>query len=428
MAPGSRLPAPAQFLAVYNRPFPTFERWRESYGPRFVVRIPGIAPLVFLADRDDAEVVFNAPPQQLHAGEGGSPIQPIVGPRSFVLADEDEHLRGRMILRESFRRATAERHAPMVAELVAREVAGWPIGEPFALYPRLRSFALTVVLRTIFGETPELPELSDRLLRMLGAASSPVLGAPPTRHLPRLRGIWRRFLRDRADADTLIFQLVDERRRRGARSGDTLDVLLHAADDTGVALTSEYIRDSVMSVVLAGHETTSSALSWAFALLAHEPELQARIATDPTPDAPTSITSATLYEVLRHRSVLVFAVPRAVTSPFDLNGETFTAPALLAPCIHLIHHDPRYYPEPDEFQPERFLTEPPDRTLWLPWGGVGRRRCPGRHLALIELRTMLRTALQRFEVAPTSRQLEPPRWRSVIVTPGNGARVVLRRR
>ncbi len=416
-----------QFLAIYSRPFPTFERWRARHGPRFGVRVPGMPPLVFLADRDDADVVLNAAPDVLHVGEGGRAIEPIVGPRSFMLADEDEHLHSRLLLREAFRRATAERHIEMVQALVQREVARWPVGEPIALYPRLRAFALTVVLRTIFGDARELPELSSRLLRMLGAASTPILGAPTTRHVPPFRGVWRRFLGDRADVDALVFRLIDERRSR--RPGnDTLSLLLGAVDRTGAPLSDGFIRDTVVSVILAGHETTSSALAWAFAILAHHPDLQARIAADLDPGARTSITTAAIHEVLRHRSVFVFAIPRAPTAAFDLNGETFTAPALLLPCIHLIHHDPRYYPDPNEFRPERFLTAPPDRTVWLPWGGVGLRRCPGRHLALIELRTMIRAALQRFEVMPTSRQLEPPRWRSVIVTPGNGARVILRRR
>ena len=428
MPPGPPLPSVGQFLAIFSRPYPTFERWRARYGPRFVVRVPGMPPLVFLADRDDADLVLNAAPDVLHVGEGGRAIEPIVGPRSFMLADEDEHLNGRLLLREAFGRTTAERHTAMVQALVEREIASWPVGEPISLYPRMRTFALTVVLRTIFGDARELAELSDRLLRMLGAASSPVLGAPPTRHVPPFRGVWRRLLRDRADVDALLFRLIDQRRRRGAAGGDTLGLLIDAVDEAGTPLSDSFIRDTVVSVAPAGHETTSSALAWAFAILAHHPDVQARIAADPEPEIRTSITTATIHEVLRHRSVFVFAIPRAPTAAFDLNGETFAAPALLLPCIHLIHHDPRHYPAPNEFQPECFLTTPPDRTLWLPWGGAGLRRCPGRHLALIELRTMLRAALQRYEITPTSRTLEPPRWRPPIVTPGKGARVVLRRR
>ncbi len=191
-APGSRLPSVGQFAAVYGRPFETFERWRSRYGPRFVARIPGMPPLVFLAAWEDADASSARRPSSCR-GEGGRAIEPIVGPRSFVLADEEEHLRGRMMLRESFRRATAERQAGLVQELAEREVASWPVGGPLPLYPRLRALSPTGVLRTIFGDARELPQLTE-LLRGCSRRREPGARRPADPPLPPFRGVWHRFL------------------------------------------------------------------------------------------------------------------------------------------------------------------------------------------------------------------------------------------
>jgi cytochrome P450 len=182
-----------------------------------------------------------------------------------------------------------------------------------------------------------------------------------------------------------------------------------------------------MSIILAGHETTSSQLAWACQLLAHHPAVLDRVIAEIDRGEGDEYLTATIQEALRHRTVFLFGIPRAVKQPIDIGGWTHRPPALLLACIYLLHHDPALYPEPHQFRPERFLDAPPNPQTWLPWGG-GRRRCPGLRLAMLEIKTVLRTMLTDMTMHPVGKRMEHPRWRSVIVTPHAGSRVVLQRR
>jgi cytochrome P450 len=178
-----------------------------------------------------------------------------------------------------------------------------------------------------------------------------------------------------------------------------------------------------MSIILAGHETTASELAWAFQLLAHDQVVAGRLVDDLDGGSERYLT-ATVQEVLRHRPVFLFTIPRVVHRPLTIAGTTYRAPVHLVGCIHLMQHDPELYPEPNTFRPERFLDASPRPEVWLPWGG-GRKRCLGHHLAMLEMRTVLRTVLSRLEIVPIGTAVETARWRSVIVTPGRGSRILL---
>ena len=204
-------------------------------------------------------------------------------------------------------------------------------------------------------------------------------------------------------------------------------MLLSAENPDGSPMSTRQIRDNLMSVILAGHETTASELAWAFQLLAHNPKVRARLIEEIDSGGGEEYLTATVHEVLRHRPVFLFTIPRAVKRPIEIGGWTYRPPAQLLGCIYLVHHDPELYPEPHEFRPERFLGSPPNAFTWLPWGG-GRKRCPGLQLAMLEMQTVLRTVLETMTIGPAARKIEHPRWRSVIVTPHAGSRVVLQRR
>jgi cytochrome P450 len=426
LPPSPPLPGALQTWLLWRWPFAFLPALRQRYGPRFTIRALARPPLVFLSDLADAKEVFAASPEVLRPGEGGGTIMPIVGERSFMLADGETHWRGRTMLSPAFSQRAIGEHADTIRELAEREVATWPRNVPVALHDRLRALTLRVILHTLFGrDVEQVPELQGRLLSMLAMTAGVGLTLPASRPLPFGRASWQRFVTDRAAVDAMLLKLVDARRAQPGAHADVLATLIAARDDGGGPLTTSFIRDSLMSLILAGHETTAAELCWAFQLLAHHPRVQDRLADELATENRACLT-ATVLEVLRHRPVFLFAIPRAVAAPIAIGGWAYEPPAQLLVCIYLLHHDPAVFPSPDEFRPERFLDERPGAS-WLPWGG-GRKRCPGRRLALLELETVLAKALSAVSVHPAAAAPERPRWRSVIVTPHAGCRVVLRDR
>lgn len=433
LPPSVPLPAVALTYLYWRWPF-TYMKWCEAcYGKRFTHRMTSFPRLVFLSDAAEVKAMLAAPADVLRPGKGGAKIAPIVGWRSFMLVDGNEHLNGRKAALPALQRRAIDTERLWVMDTVRCAIALWPRDAPLPLHPRLRALTLKVILRRVFaGGEPRcedrLAALLDRALEMLTVTGSVVFPVPILRHGPG-RTVWRRFIRRRSEVDALIHALIDERlevdRDRAGR--DALAALLAARNGDGRPMTRAQLRDNVMSLILAGHETTASQLAWAFQLLAHNPDAQRRLIEEIDEDAGDAYLTATIQEVLRHRPVFMFTIPRAVERTIEIGGRTYEPPAHLLGCIYLLHHDPVVYPEPERFRPERFLEGQPSPYTYLPWGG-GRRRCPGSYLALVEMKAVLRTVLETMTVGPTSRRMERPKWRSVIVTPHAGSRVVLRRR
>jgi cytochrome P450 len=431
LPPGIPLPTTILTYVYWRSPFSYMERCQARYGKRFTHRMTSFPRLVFLSNPTEVKAMLAAPADILQPGKGGAKITPIVGQGSFMLLDENEHLNGRRAALPALQKRMIDTESLWVIDTVRRTIALWPRDASLPLHPHLRALTLKVILRRVFasGEPPSedrLLALLDAVLAMLTVTGSVVFPVPILRHGPG-RTVWRRFLRHRSEADALIHALVEERRHSSWGSRDALAALLAARNTDGTPMTRTQLRDNVMSLILAGHETTASQLAWAFQLLAHNPRVQRRLIEEIDGDAGDTYLTATIQEVLRHRPVFLFTIPRAVVQPIEIGGWTYHPPAHLLGCIYLLHHDPDVYPEPNEFRPERFLEGQPSPHTYLPWGG-GRRRCPGSHLALLEMKTVLRTVLETMTVSPASRRMERPRWRSVIVTPHAGSRVVLRPR
>ena len=425
--PSPPLPSAIQTLAFWRHPHAYLEWCRQRYGGRFTVNAVGMPPLVFLSDSADIKRIVGAGADILHPGAGASVIAPLVGAGSFMLAEEEEHLAGRRAILPAFHHRVVHEHAEMVREIAAREVATWPRGTAFASQPYLRALTLRVILQTIFGSKDvRLCELHARLLTMLSVTGSLALQEPQLRCLPRWRGIWRDFLAERAQVEEIMSELIEEEAHKSASDSGLLSTLLGGRETDSARTSVNQIRDDLMSVILAGHETTASELAWAFQLLAHDPLVAGRLLDDLGAGGDGYLT-ATIQEVLRHRPVFLFTIPRVIRRPFEIAGTTYRPPVQLVGCIHLMHHDPSVYPDPQRFRPERFLDIAPRPEVWMPWGG-GRKRCPGQHLAMLEMRTVLEIVLGDFELLPVAERIETARWRSVIVTPGRGSRIMLRKR
>lgn len=425
LPPNAPLPAAIQTLAFWRRPHSYLEWCRRRYGSRFTVNAVGMPPMVSTSDPADIKAIVLAPANVLHPGAGGTAITPLVGEGSFMLAEEDEHLAGRRAVMLAFHHRLIADHRDMVQEIALREVATWPLDTPVAIHPYLRALTLRVILHTIFGrEDARLAELHTRLLAMFAVTGSLTLQEPQLRRLPGWRGIWRRFLIERTRVEEILVSLIEDGAH--AREHGLLSMLLQERHADRSKTSTRQIRETLMSVILAGHETTASELAWAFQLLAHDPLVTGRLVDDLDAGGEEYLT-ATIQEVLRHRPVFLFTIPRVVRRPFELAATIYRPSVQLIGCIHLMQHDPDLYPEPHRFWPERFLHAPPRPEVWLPWGG-GRKRCPGHHLAMLEMRTVLETVLSDLELAPIGRRIETARWRSVIVTPGRGSLLLLRKR
>jgi hypothetical protein len=260
---------------------------------------------------------------------------------------------------------------------------------------------------------------------MLSITATAALQAPRLRSLPGWRRHWSMFLARRAEVEAVINLLIAKRRKRErSQQRDLLDMLVAREADGDAGDSDGKLRDDLISMITAGHETITGQLGWALQLLAHSPHAQDRLTEEIDADAGDDYLTSTIHKTMRVRPVFLFVIPRAVVSPVEIGGHLYRPPAHLAACTYLMHSNPDLYHEPDRFLPERFLEGQPRPPTWLPWGG-GRKHCLGRHFAMLELKTLLREILARNRLLPVARTIEAPRWRSAIVVPRDGCRVRL---
>lgn len=428
LPPGPRLPRALQMLGWWSRPIPFLERSRARYGRRFTIRLLAQPPFVMLSDPDEVKQLFTAPPDVLHPGEGARVLEPVVGRNSVILLDEANHLEQRKLMLPAFHGERMQRLTGLMTTIAEREAERWPREEPLPLHSRLQALTLEVILRAVFGldPGPRLDALRDRLTDILE------LGSRPTGMLPFLQhdvaGVtpWARFAGLREEADQLIFELIDERRRDGTEQrDDVLAMLLEARHEDGEPMSPRELRDELMTLLVAGHETTASELAWAFERLGREPAVVERLRGEIDGGDGDAYLTATIQETLRRRPVLPNAAPRLVKKEVEIGDFTYPPGTCVVANAYLVHHDPEIYAEPYAFRPERFLDEPPGTYTWIPFGG-GRRRCLGASFAMLEMKIVLRAVLSRCEITAAGR--ETTRRRSITLSPGRGGVTVLRER
>src|SRR5918992_863062 len=352
LPPGPRAPRAVQTLALWTRSIPLFERCRARYGKRFTLRVLQTPPFVHLSDPAEVKEVFTAPPDVLHPGEGAQVLEPVVGANSVILLDERAHLSQRKLMLPAFHGERMEALTGLLEDVTEREVASWPLGEQFELHSRLQALTLEVILRAVFGldEGERLDTLRDRLTQSLE------FGASPASLLPFLqRGrVWNEFVEGRAEVDRLLFDLIDERRAEedGDEREDVLAMLLAARHEDGSPMSKQEVRDELMTLLVAGHETTASELSWAFERLARTPRVVERLTAAVDSADGDAYVTATAQETLRHRPVLPQAAPRLVKRPVEIGGFLYPEGGCPAAHSYLIHHHPAIYPDPYEFRAE----------------------------------------------------------------------------
>jgi len=426
LPPGPGLPRTIQTLGWWTRPTAFLERSRARFGRRFTVRLLATPPFVMLSDPDEVKQVFTAPPDVLHPGEGAGILEPIVGRNSVILLDRGDHLEQRKLMLPAFHGERMERLEGLMAEVSEREVAAWPRGAPIALHPQLQSLTLEIILRAVFGldPGPRLDRLRRRLTEILEFGSSPISLLPPLQLRLGGRGPWERLMRRREEADAMLFELIEERRGDDADRDDVLAMLLAARHEDGSPMSEQELRDELMTLLVAGHETTASELAWAFERLSRAPEVVGRLREELDAGDGDAYLTATIQETLRRRPVLPNAAPRLVKQPLEIGGWSYPPGACLVANAYLVHHDPEIYPDPYAFRPERFLDRSPGTYTWIPFGG-GRRRCLGASFATLEMKTVLRAALASAIPRPAGPGTERARRRSITLSPALGARTTL---
>jgi cytochrome P450 len=416
-----------QTLRWWARPVPTFERYRARYGKRFTIRLLAAPPFVLLADPAEVKAVFTAPADVLHPGEGARVLEPVIGRNSVIMLDEDAHLAQRRLMLPAFHGEQVARLTQVMADVAAAEVERWPRDEPVALHPRLQALTLEVILRTVFGldEGARLERLRANLTEVLTIGVNPISLMPPLQRDAGRLTPWRRFVRTRAAVDAELFALIDERRADPAERDDVLSLLLAARHEDGSPMSAQELRDELMTLLVAGHETTASELAFAFERLVRNPVVLERLTEEIASGDGDAYLTATVQETLRRRPVLPNAAPRLVMKEIEVGGWRYPPGVCLVAHAYLLHHDPEIYPEPYAFRPERFLGTPPGTYTWIPFGG-GRRRCLGASFAMVEMKVVLRAVLERATPRVTGDgRLELSRRRAITLSPRDGAQVVL---
>jgi cytochrome P450 len=418
-----------QTIGWWSRPIAFMEQCRSRYGKRFTIRLLQTPPFVIISEPDQVKEMFTAPPEVLHPGEGARILEPVVGKNSVILLDERPHLSQRKLMLPAFHGEKMERLAGVMTEVAEREAASWPRDEPLRLHPRLQSLTMRVILRAVFGldEGDRFERLRANLTEILAIGSGPSGIIPFLQvDLGRLTP-WNRFLRLREEADGLIYELIEERRHENTERDDVLSMLLDARHEDGSPMSPQELRDELMTLLVAGHETTASELAWAFERLTREPRVLARLVGEIDGGDGDAYLTATVQETLRRRPVLPNAAPRLVKKPVEIGGWSYPPGVSLIAHSYLIQHDPDIYPRPYEFRPERFLEQAPGTYTWIPFGG-GRRRCLGASFAMLEMKLVLRAVLEQADVRPGTAGLELARRRSITVSPSDGATTILHER
>jgi cytochrome P450 len=431
--PGPRLPVWVQTLLWVLGPTHFLERCLRRYGDPFTIRLSHVQDLVVLTDPAAIKAVFTGDPDLLLAGEGNRILEPLVGRHSVLLLDGAEHLRHRRLLLPPFHGERLHRYGERIAAIVRREVERWPVGVPVALRPRLQAITLEVIMRVVFGieEAERLDRVRTLLRQVLDLAARRSLLfllfwlARPQAERPW--GPWARFQRAVARVDAVLAGEIDRRRREPSTADreDILSLLLQARDEQGEPMTDAELRDELITLLVAGHETTATSLAWAFEGLLCSPGPLARVRGE-IPQGGGPYLDAVIKETLRLWPVIPIVV-RRLAAPMELQGHALPAGAHVAPCIYLAHRRPDAYPEPATFRPERFLDGAADPFAWLPFGG-GTRRCLGASFALYEMKVVLATVLGEARLRPTLRPPEPIRRRGLTFAPARDALVVLEER
>jgi len=436
LPPGPGLLGAIQFA---RRPFEFLDDCARRFGDWFTLRVPGVPPFVFTSDPEAIRAVFAGDPEIFRAGEANAPLGAFMGPQSVLFLDGAAHLRQRRLLLPSFHGERMHAYGRIMRAAAERIIDTWPIDHPFPLHASMQAITFDVILRAVFGfdegaARTQLERALGRLFRYFGNPLASLLGLPALRLDLGPLSPWGRVVRlKRAVESVLVAEFA--RRRAAGTDGrtDVLSLLMSAEDEHGQRLSDAALRDEMLTLLLAGHETTAASLSWVAHRLIERPALRDRLRAElaTVGGRPERVSELPLLDaVIKETSRLHPVIPnvgRRLGATTAIAGRALPAGAVVAPCIYLAHRRPDLWPESERFDPDRFSAARAPMTAFFPFGG-GVRRCIGAAFASFEMKIVLATMLERVDLAPLPGYRATPVRRSIAFTPSEGLPVIATRR
>lgn len=438
---GPQIPQWLQLIKWIQDPFGYLEQCRQKYGDTFTIRLSGLEPFVFLSHPEAIQAMFTAAPSQFDSGRGNGLIQPLLGDNSLVLLDGNRHRQQRKLLLPPFHGERMYSYSQLIGEITEEVASRWVVGKTVVARSAMQEITLRVIMGAVFGlrEGECYQQLKPQLTQMLDMTGSPLRSSMLFfKFLQKDLGAWSpwgKMLRRKQKIDELLQAEINQRREQAKSNGnDILTLMLSARYENGEPMTDKELKDQLMTLLAAGHESTATALSWAFYWIQKLPNVREKLLLEldslgnkPDPMAISKLPylSAICQETLRIYPVVPVTSPRITKSPIKIMDRQYDTNTILFPCIYLTHHREELYTESHQFKPERFIEHKYSAYEYLPFGG-GNRLCIGYALALLEMKLVLATVLSRYQLELVDDKPVKPARRGVTLAPANGIPMVLK--
>ncbi|MGB6298173.1 MAG: cytochrome P450 [Rivularia sp. (in: cyanobacteria)] len=431
---GPKTPRFAQLIEWVFNPLQLMEKSAKTYGDTFKLFLVGNNPMVFVSHPQAIKEIFNANPDKFNVGKGNKLAASLLGEQSLALLDGAPHQRQRKLLTPPFHGDRMKQYGELICKITEKVISEWKISEPFDVRKSMQEISLRVILQAVFGlnegeRYDEIKQLIGSVLEISGSPLKAMLVFVPL--LQKDLGAWSpwgRFLRQQKRLDDLLYAEIQERRDNPEASReDILSLMMAARDEENKPMTDKEMHDELMTLLIAGHETTASSLTWAFYWIHHLPEVREKLLAEiDTVDEQDLNTIAKLpylngvcAETLRIYPVGLLTFPRINKAPMEIMGYEYPAETWLMPCIYLTHHREDLYPEPKQFKPERFIDKQYSPYEYLPFGG-GNRRCIGMAFALFEMKLVLTIVLKNLDLSIVNNHEVKPTRRGGTLAPSGG--------
>lgn len=443
---GPKLPFLLQTLYTIANPIKFLESCAQRYGDTFTLRLLGSKspPIVFFSNPESISTIFTTEAGKFELGKITHVFQPLTGPESLIMQDGQRHQRTRQLVMPALHGERLHTYSQVIVELVLAEMANWHPGLSVSMRDWISNISLQVILRVVFGLNPgaryeQLKQLIEPLLEYVNSPLNSVqFFWPPLQQDLGKWSPWGKFLQQQQQIDALIYAEIADRRQQSDKSafyGDTgkdvLSLLISACDEKGESMTDGELRDQLLTLLFLGHDTTASALAWAFYWIHSQPSVLQQLCyeldslgknPDPLEILQLPYLTAVCKESLRIYPIALISQPRVVKETVEIEGYEFAPETILVPCIYLAHHRPETYPHPHLFQPERFLNRKFSPSEYLPFGG-GSRSCIGMGLSMLEMKLIIATVVSRYQLAPHHPLVKPVR-RGITIVPDNSQMLV----